>query len=289
MRRVVVIGGDGVIGSALREELARRGVACVWTSRRGGDAGALGLDLEADPAGWPSLPEADAAFVCAGMTKLAGCAAEPDRAWLVNVERTALLTGLLAARSGVVVNLSTSQVFDGTRAAPGEGEAVSPVSGYGRVKAAMESAVREAAPGGLVARIVKVFGAPPNLWSGWRRELGAGRSIEAFADLVIAPLRRPVAARLLLDVAAARARGELGPVAHLTAARDESYHRLALRLAAVMGVDPGLVGRASAEAQGMPAEHRPACTTLGRSTMDRVGETPPDPLDAVVEAAGVDV
>ncbi|MEM7680333.1 MAG: sugar nucleotide-binding protein [Planctomycetota bacterium] len=288
MQRVLVIGGDGVIGGALRQALAHREIGCAWTSRRSEDPAALRLDLEESPERWPVLPEADAAFVCAGMTKLADCEADPGRARRVNVDQTARLTQGLAERCGVVVNLSTSQVFDGSAPRLDDSAAPCPASRYGRVKADAEQAVQSACPQGLVVRLVKVFGPAPNLWSRWRGELEAGRSIDAYDDLRIAPMRRRQVAELLLDAAAMRLNRTIGPVAHLTADRDESYFHLARQLCVAMNIDPGQVRRASAEADGIPAAHRPAHTALGGSTMDALGVARPDPFMAVLEAAGLD-
>lgn len=66
--RVLIIGADGIIGSALYEHLPRHGLTVFGTTRRRDEAGSsrsIYLDLEEPQIAFDRLPSVDAAIVCA--------------------------------------------------------------------------------------------------------------------------------------------------------------------------------------------------------------------------------
>lgn len=84
--RHLVIGGDGFIGSAVRQELAGRGATLAWTSRRHAASAPprWRFDLRDDPA---VLPDADLVYLVAAVPTFLAC--ETDReSWRVNVDGT---------------------------------------------------------------------------------------------------------------------------------------------------------------------------------------------------------
>lgn len=79
--RAIVVGGDGLIGSALVDVLRARGIEVTATTRRSLSDGFL-LDL-AKPIG--DLPAADIVFLVAAMPKVFDCQGS-ELAWRVNAD-----------------------------------------------------------------------------------------------------------------------------------------------------------------------------------------------------------
>ena len=130
--RVLVTGGDGQLGGALRAALAGHD---VWAT------GHTELDVADFPA-VQALVDAIAPEVvvhAAAYTNVDGCERDPDLAYRVNALGTQNLA-LAAARVGAdLVAVSTDYVFDGSKGEPYlEFDAPGPLSVYGRSKLAGE-------------------------------------------------------------------------------------------------------------------------------------------------------
>lgn len=83
--RAIVVGGNGLIGSALVDVLRERDVAVIATTRRtqsGAASGDLRLDLS-QPI--PELPDAGVVFLVAAMPKVFDCQGS-ELAWRVNAD-----------------------------------------------------------------------------------------------------------------------------------------------------------------------------------------------------------
>jgi dTDP-4-dehydrorhamnose reductase len=262
----LVVGGDGVLGAALVDALIAAGRDVVATTRRAPPTpGRLLLDLAAPLVDWPALPRVACAWLCAAVTSQAACERDPQGSWRVNVEQTVALAERLARDGARVVFLSTSQVFDGSRARRTPADPPSPLTEYGRQKAAAEARLRAALGSRLViARLTKVVAPDAPLFRGWLTALRRGETIRAFTDLRCAPLPLAWVAQALVRLGAQPVAG----IVHLSGERDVSYHEAACHLARRLGVDPALVQPGSAVEAGLPAGLRPAHTTLERNGWD---------------------
>ena len=253
--RVLIVGGNGLIGSALGRGLPEQGFDVVATSRRPGSA--LALDL-ADPGSWPSLAGFDVAVIVAALARLGDCDREPERSRQINALAPKILAERLAGQGTYVVHLSTDKVFDGSRALRLREEATCPNTVYGRHKAEAEDAVLKA--GGAVLRLSKVLAPDLALLRGWAAELASGRAIQAFSDMWLAPVTVSFVVELLARLLAERALG----IFHATGGEDRPYTELAGRLAAALGAEPGLV-RAVVTPPGLAAVSHVPHSTLEMS------------------------
>jgi dTDP-4-dehydrorhamnose reductase len=278
--RVLVIGADGAIGSAVAARLEAAGAAVARTSRRGTSAD-IPLDLAALPATWSPPPGLSAAILCAAVTSTEACRDRPDEARRVNVESTLELGRRLADAGVRIVFLSTNLVFDGSTPFTPATAAHCPRTAYGQMKAEAEERLL-ALGGTTVIRLTKVIGRSLPVIDRWRESLGHGEPIRPLTDLVIAPVSLDLAATVI----AAAAREPLGPILQVSARADVSYAEVAARLATRWQADPNLVRPATSAELGRRLEHLPAHTTLDPATLrDRLGIEPPDPWVAIEEVA----
>jgi dTDP-4-dehydrorhamnose reductase len=278
--RVLVIGADSAIGSAVAARLKAAGTAVARTSRRGTSAD-ISLDLAALPATWSPPPGLSAAVLCAAVTSTEACRDRPDEARRVNVEGTLELGRRLADAGVGIVFLSTNLVFDGSTPFTPATAARCPRTAYGRMKAEAEERLL-ALGGTTVVRLTKVVGRSLPVIDRWRESLGHGAPIRPLADLRLAPVSLDLAATVI----AAAASRPLGDIIQVSARADVSYAEVAARLAARWQADPNLVRPATSAELGLRLEHLPAHTTLDPATLrDRLGIETPDPWAAIEEVA----
>lgn len=278
--RVLVIGADGAIGSAVAARLEAAGTAVARTSRRGPSAD-IPLDLAALLATWSPPPGVSAAVLCAAVTSTEACRDSSDEAHRVNVEGTVELGRRLADAGARIVFLSTNLVFDGSTPFTPTTAARCPRTAYGRMKAEAEERLL-ALGGTTVVRLTKIIGRALPVIDRWRDSLARDEPIRPLMDLVIAP----VSLDLATTVITAAAREPLGPILQVSARADVSYADVAARLARRWGATADLVRPASAAELGLALEHLPAHTTLDVSLMrDRLGIDSPDPWAAIDEVA----
>lgn len=262
-----IVGGDGAIGCALAGALRAKGVETVSSTRRAlRDHNAqFHLDLSGDLAGL-RLPASDVVVLTASVTRLAECRAAPEMARHVNVDAQIMLAERALKSGAFVIFLSTAQVFDGTRPNVVPQEKPAPRSVYGRLKAAAEAELLRLGDGIAIIRLGKVIGRHLRLFETWRDDLSHGRSIDAFADLTMAPIAMAKVVAGIERTGLARASG----LWHLAGREDISYVDAARHLAARLGADAALVRIASAAAAGIPAEERPPHTALAGGETEAV-------------------
>ncbi|MBF0183176.1 MAG: sugar nucleotide-binding protein [Magnetococcales bacterium] len=278
---LLLVGADGVIGSALATCLRQAGTPFFATSRRVQQPTAqlLPLDLQADPASW-SLPAGlGTAYLCAAVCRLDQCRREPEHSYQINVERMVLLAERLAAEGCFIVFLSTNRVFDGRQPHVAADAPYSPTSEYGRQKASAEQRLLAACPQTAIVRLSKVLPANDALLQGWKNDLLQGRAIQPFHDVVMAPVALSSVVSLLRLIGERRQ----GGIWQITALQDISYAEAARQICSHLGCDPALVQARSYRDAGLHEEIYLQHSTLEVSRLQRdLGLTLPS-AQAVIE------
>jgi dTDP-4-dehydrorhamnose reductase len=279
LHKVLIVGGNSAIGSALGHYLEARGVEVLTTTRRDNPGpNQIRLDLSEDPAKWPELPQVDRAVIAAAVTALDDCHTDPVSSRAINVDGAGEVAQRLVANDAFVLHFSTNQVFDGTLAHRTEEDAPCPVSEYGRQKSDSESQVLAKGDGTAILRLSKVLTNGLPVINRWRKAWSQGDVAKAFNDMTLAPLPVNLVCELAIRILDAQAPG----IFHASGASDLTYFELAQRTAERLGVTPDRVIPTSVRNAPVLPEAAPINTTLAmtRATTE-FGISPPTTWAAV--------
>lgn len=226
--RVLIVGGDGFIGSALVSFFRRANEHLTYTTIQRGlsDRDSLYLDLADSPDKWELPDDVGAVVFSSGITKLDEC--ETNRAYTarVNVDGTCAMARTFIDRGAHVVFLSSNLVFDGSRPYPSHDDPVTPVVEYGRQKALAERNLLNYGPGCVtVLRLTKVLGPRNDLFDRWMTDLKSGGSVRPFSDMFVSPIPVSFVVNMIRLVLDRKATG----IFHLSGERDVSYADIAMQ------------------------------------------------------------
>ncbi len=136
-RRVLLIGGTGMLGRAMQHELRTRGVRFEAPTR-------AAIDLSRADHIERTIGEGEFALVlnCAAWTDVDGAEAHEAQATAINGAAVAHLARACRQSGAFLVNYGTDYVFDGKGIAPYRADqSRNPINAYGRSKAAGEAAL----------------------------------------------------------------------------------------------------------------------------------------------------
>ncbi|MBI5814830.1 MAG: sugar nucleotide-binding protein [Nitrospinae bacterium] len=278
----LVAGAGGLIGSSLFEALKKSGAQVAGTTRRKERTGTglRFLDLADGNNIDIGSGRCSVAFLCAGITSLAACEADPGRTRLVNVTNTLLLARKLLGSGAKVVFLSSNAVFDGGTPHPDENCARCPVVEYGRQKAEVEEGLLSMGGGDniIIVRITKTLSARSGMASEFLKHLQAGNPCMAFTDLLMSPISLGHVTGSLLAIASSGLSG----IFHVSGSEELSYADFAGRLAASIGADPSLVRQCSSSDAGVKVLFSPRYPALGMERTSGALGIPPEPLEEML-------
>lgn len=278
MAKVLIVGGDGLIGGMLVRGFAARGWEIVDTTRRPSASmnSTVYLDLADPDARRAPLPAADVAIFAAAMSRFADCRASPALARAVNTDVPVALAERLARQGTRSILISTSAVFDGSRPRVSADAPPAPTSLYGTLKAKAECGFLALSDLGGIVRLTKVLDPSHLLFTRWRSALVRNERIGAFADLRLAPITLADVETAVLTVA------DGGKILQVSALGDLSYYEAAVHLARALGKPATLVDSLSAADAGIPESDRPLYTSLDTAELAfRTSWEPPHPLDVI--------
>jgi dTDP-4-dehydrorhamnose reductase len=203
--RTLILGGAGMLGSAVLAAARERGWPALALSRQQAD-----VRDEARLDYWMAAFRPQAVVNCAAFTRVDDCEAQGERAMAVNGEAVGGVARAAARGGARLLHVSTDYVFDGERRQQPyrEDDATAPRSAYGRSKLLGEQ-LALAQGGSLVVRASWLFGpGGPNFAAAIAGQIDRGAGpLRVVADQLGAPTYTPFLARALLDLALLPATG----------------------------------------------------------------------------------
>ncbi|MCD7100425.1 dTDP-4-dehydrorhamnose reductase, partial [Stenotrophomonas sp. MMGLT7] len=229
---VLVLGGNGQVGTELRRVLAAGGQALVTTTRSGTlpDGTACEVADFDDPRSLPALLERlqpATVINAAAWTAVDKAEQHREAALRANAEAPGEIARWCAGHGVPLVHYSTDYVFDGQGTRPyREDEATAPLGAYGQSKLAGEEAIRAAGGRHLIFRTAWVYASHGSNFLRTMLRVGAEREeLTVVADQV----GTPTPAALIAEVTAQALAhpGQLSGTWHLTARGQTSWHGFA--------------------------------------------------------------
>ena len=227
--KLLVTGGTGQIGEALRRLASELGVTVIAPGRDTPDL--------AKP-GTIRLPDGiDGVINSGAYTQVDKAESDGELAVAVNAEAPGVLAAEAAKRGLPIMQLSTDYVFDGTKPEPYvEADFVNPMSIYGLTKEAGERAVIAANPRHVVMRTSWVYAVHGNNFVKTMLRLGKERDLlKVVADQTGAPTLADDIARAAVACVKGLRDGKPAGIYHYTAEGWTTWHGLASRIWDIAG------------------------------------------------------
>ena len=243
---VLLLGGNGQVGTALRAALAQSDRA--WrTSTRSGElpdgtpCARCDLSIPGSAAGLIATLRPEVIVNATAYTAVDRAESEPQLAQRINADAVAEIGDAAKKIGARVLHYSTDYVFAGDAMQPyRESDSTDPQSAYGRSKRDGEMALQSSGAEVLILRLAWVFAAEGQNFLRTMLRVGAERdSLSVVADQLGAPTPAHWIARASLKAIDA----ELQGLYHLTPQGQTSWHAYAEALFA-QAVERGLLARA---------------------------------------------
>lgn len=223
---VVVLGGHGLLGRHVVEELA-------------GPVVALGhgeCDITRDSQLRDAIGRAEIIINCAAFTNVDGAEQDEDGAWRANALGAENVARAAAAVGAKLVHVSTDFVFDGAQAEPyDEFARPNPRSVYARSKWAGEILAQRSCAKLFLVRVQGLYGrGGGNFSSKLRRFVLDGKPLKLDGERRVQPTWARAAARQI----AALVRTEAYGTYHVSCKGEATWAAFAARLAEKLGVAP---------------------------------------------------
>lgn len=258
MKRVVLIGSDGMLGRAFTAELDAGGYAHLDLDRPR-------IDLNDRATLSVITSEVDLVVCCAAWTDVDGAETHEAEATAVNGTGTGHLAEHCGTVGATLLHFSTDYVFAGDATEPYRTDApLQPLNAYGRSKAVGEEAIRESGADHLIVRTSWLYAPWANNFVLTMKKLTAERDeLRVVDDQRGRPTSAEHLARTSLALYEDGARGTF----HVTDGGECTWHELAAFVASRVNPDCRVLPCSSAEFP-RPAL-RPAYSVLDLSTTEQ--------------------
>ncbi|WP_086821103.1 SDR family oxidoreductase [Allokutzneria sp. NRRL B-24872] len=269
MTRVLITGASGLLGTAVRQQLESAGhtvIPCHHNKNSGGEH--LDVTSAESVAEVFGRAEPEVVVHCAAIPDVAQCEKDPERAHLVNVVGTELVTAHATRVGARVLHVSTDWVFAGD----GDGgyretDSPTPAQEYGRSKLAAEKAAGSA----LIVRVPLLYGLSAEPRPTWPAQvltkLARGEEVRTDDEEIRQPALVDDVARCFAELISLGVNG----IVHIAPAEQHTKLAWSHLLAEAVGAPAELIRRAPRPE--WPT--RPLRATLRADRLTELGVRPP--------------
>lgn len=249
--KVALFGSSGLLGSAVKEALGRRGHQCMTFSFRASCEEEITFCLKSHDQVIRELFDAwpDAVVNCAAISSPVSVKQNPDYAFSINVDRAVNLAEVTSHLGARFLHVSTDMVFDGSSAPYRSTDLPNPLNEYGRQKLESEKRVLRVTEENLVVlRITLLNGNSP---SGRRsqhekilRDLSQNKTVVLYGDEIRQPCSSDNVASAIVELLE---RPNLNGLFHWAGKEEISRYELGLRILDRFGLSRDRVVEGSLE------------------------------------------
>lgn len=244
--RLLVTGASGLLGLNLSLKAVEQGhtvtgmVHSRWMEKVPFDLQQIDLLNTSEAITAIERSQPDAIIHCAALADLNAAEKSPDLAYQINSNVSGTLAEA-ANRWGIpFVHISTDAVFDGQKGSYVETDPTHPLSVYAQSKLAGETAVQDAYPDALIARVVFYgwsLSGQRSLSEFFFNHLQAGQPVKGFTDTLFCPLYVEDLAGILLAMLSKSLTG----LFHVVSPEHLSKYDFGRRLASQFSLDASLI------------------------------------------------
>ncbi|MCC6423686.1 MAG: dTDP-4-dehydrorhamnose reductase [Phycisphaerales bacterium] len=262
--RTVIVGGRGMLATAIARQLSARGTSFVSLDRQQCDITNANAVADLFATHRPTL-----LINCAAHAKVDLCEQEPEKADAINGHAVGLLAQNAVQIGAKLVHFSTDFVFDGNGVLPYRPtDSTNPLSAYGRSKLLGEQQIQQINPSGwLILRTAWLYGEDgPCFPRTILAAAHAGKPLKVVNDQIGSPTYTADLAAATLELIDRQAAGLFHAVNQGTA----SWYEFTRAILDEFNLLADLTPQSSAEWKKTKptAAHRPAYSVLDTSTLD---------------------
>ncbi len=266
LARVLLLGGDGMLGTAWRRVLEEEGLPYSAPSVEE-------FDLTRPDHVETGIDGSHPLVInCAGFTDVDGSESQESLAMELNGVAVGQVSRRCAEAGVRMVHYSTDYVFSGRRSEPyGTEDEPEPLNAYGRSKALGEALLRASGGQHLVVRTSWLYASwGENFVKTIVSRLDAGRDLRVVSDQV----GRPTSAEHLARTTLRLIRADVSGLWHVAGQGSCSWHEFAVEIAERIGSAARI--EACASTDQARAARRPACSLLDLSKTEALLGSMPD-------------
>lgn len=187
---ILVVGANSRIGTASIKHLRKEGYDVYGTSRnvQKNNPKSFCLDLST-PSYNIDFSKFNCVIICAGVTDVELCEAEPEMCERINSTNTIELIDRCVRKNAFVIFISSNAVFDGKKSFYRHTDTTSPTTKYGEAKLSVEKYIQTLPlKKACVLRLTKVITDSTPFIQNWRNAAKNGNKIKAFDNRLISPI-----------------------------------------------------------------------------------------------------
>lgn len=186
-KRILIIGGDSLIGKHLSLSFKQRKIDFVKTTRKKNSKNSIYLNLKEINKSYKKLLNSfDIIIFCISMTDINTCEIRPYDSYFLNVKQTLLLFSYIKKKTKVYY-MSSASVFDGHRKRCNENDSHLPLNQYGIHKAIVEKNIMWK-KNFIIIRISKIISRDMDILRDWKKRISNNIKIKAYNDRFISPI-----------------------------------------------------------------------------------------------------
>lgn len=269
-KKILIIGGSGLLGNRLFELMRNENVFATYNSNPIEKGNVLELDASkaAQVESVFRKVSPDVVIHTAAFTDVDGCEREKEKARVVNVNGTRNIVLESKRHDAKLVYISTDYVFDGQKGLYKEGDETNPINHYGLTKLQGEEVVKDGCDDFTIARTSVIYGTGRKNFATWIiEELTKGKELTIITDQFVSPTLNTDLAHQILALIEADVTG----VFHTAGAERVSRFEFARQIAEGFDLDPDLIVQIESRDLNWLAK-RPKDSSLDVSKVSRTGK-----------------